>query len=144
MRNPHLTRTLLASLMAAAFLSPAFAQRDDALLKAATDAQPAVVKTLEQLVNIETGTGDAEGMAAAEWAALQARAKSVIMAKVYPSYQAFADLYEREIKGKCRQTVGVSSMPQGPEYYAFQVRQQTTTGLTPDEIRSPGGGAPCA
>jgi glutamate carboxypeptidase len=38
--------------------------RNDALLAAATAEQPAVVKTLERLVNIETGTGDADGMAA--------------------------------------------------------------------------------
>ncbi|RYF65750.1 MAG: M20/M25/M40 family metallo-hydrolase, partial [Comamonadaceae bacterium] len=65
MHNPRITRSILAGLLATAFLTPALAQRDDALLKAATDAQPAVVKTLEQLVNIETGTGDAEGMAVA-------------------------------------------------------------------------------
>ena len=38
--------------------------RDAALLQAATAEQPAVVKTLERLVNIETGTGNAEGLAA--------------------------------------------------------------------------------
>ena len=38
--------------------------RDDALLAAATAEQPAVVKTLERLVNIETGSADAEGMVA--------------------------------------------------------------------------------
>jgi glutamate carboxypeptidase len=37
--------------------------RDDALHAAATAEQEATVKTLERLVNIETGTGDAEGMA---------------------------------------------------------------------------------
>lgn len=37
---------------------------DAALLAAATAEQPQVVRTLERLVNIETGTGDAEGMAA--------------------------------------------------------------------------------
>jgi uncharacterized protein (DUF885 family) len=79
-----------------------------------------------------------EGIAAAEWAALQARARTVITTKVNPSYQAFADLYDRELKGKCRQSVGVSAMPQGPEYYAFQVRQQTTTNLTPDAIHQIG------
>ena len=43
----------------------AFAQsRDDALLAVATSEQAAVVGTLERLVNIETGTGDAVGMAA--------------------------------------------------------------------------------
>ena len=38
--------------------------RNDALMAAATAEQAAVVKTLERLVNIETGTGDADGMAA--------------------------------------------------------------------------------
>ena len=79
-----------------------------------------------------------EGIPAAEWASLQARAKTIITTKVNPSYQAFADLYDDELKGKCRQSVGVSAMPMGPEYYAFQVRQQTTTNLTPDEIHQIG------
>lgn len=40
------------------------APSDPALFDAATAAQPQVVRTLERLVNIETGTGNAEGMAA--------------------------------------------------------------------------------
>ena len=75
---------------------------------------------------------------AAEWAALQARARNAITGKVNPAYQAFADLYDRDLKAKCRQSVGVSAMPQGADYYAFQVRQQTTTNLTPDAIHQIG------
>jgi glutamate carboxypeptidase len=55
--------TLLAAA-ATALCAPAWAQKDDSLLADATAEQPAVVKTLERLVNIETGTGNAEGMAA--------------------------------------------------------------------------------
>ncbi|HEY8361229.1 MAG TPA: glutamate carboxypeptidase [Ramlibacter sp.] len=40
------------------------APADAALLAAATADQPALLRTLEKLVNIETGTGDAVGMAA--------------------------------------------------------------------------------
>jgi len=60
-------RTALTTLMASALIAPAaFAQkRDNALFDAATAEQPALMKTLERLVNIETGTGDAEGIAAA-------------------------------------------------------------------------------
>ncbi|MDP9424395.1 MAG: DUF885 domain-containing protein [Pseudomonadota bacterium] len=79
-----------------------------------------------------------ENIPAAEWAALQGRAKTIITTKVNPSYQAFADLYDRDLKAKCRQSVGVSAMPQGAEYYAFQVRQQTTTNLSPEEIHQLG------
>ena len=79
-----------------------------------------------------------ENIPAGEWVALQDRAKSLITSKVNPSYQAFADLYDRELKSKCRRSVGVSAMPQGKEYYAFQVRQQTTTNLGPEEIHQLG------
>jgi glutamate carboxypeptidase len=65
-RISALPHALLAGLLLATGSHHALAQqRDEALFKAATDEQPALVKTLEQLVNIETGTGDAEGMAAA-------------------------------------------------------------------------------
>lgn len=62
-----LRRTTVTLLLAGAFAAPAaFAQkRDNVLFDAATAEQPAVIKTLEKLVNIETGTGDAEGIAAA-------------------------------------------------------------------------------
>jgi uncharacterized protein (DUF885 family) len=75
---------------------------------------------------------------AGQWATLQSRAKSIIATKVIPSYQGFADVYDRDIKAKCRQSVGISAMPQGKEYYAFQVRSQTTTNRTPDEIHQLG------
>ncbi|GGE00964.1 glutamate carboxypeptidase [Polymorphobacter glacialis] len=50
--------------IAAILAAPATAKIDPTLLKAATAEAPAVTKTLESLVNIESGTGDAEGMAA--------------------------------------------------------------------------------
>jgi len=61
-----LQRHTLAALVATAFVTPAaWSQaRDEALFAAATAEKPAVIKTLETLVNIETGTGDAEGLAA--------------------------------------------------------------------------------
>jgi glutamate carboxypeptidase len=53
-------------LCSAGFAPAAWAQkRDNVLFDAATSEQPAVVKTLERLVKIESGTGDAEGIAAA-------------------------------------------------------------------------------
>ncbi|HYP85674.1 glutamate carboxypeptidase [Variovorax sp.] len=56
---------LAAALWMAGIGGNAWAQgRDDALLAAATTEKAALLKTLETLVNIETGTGDAEGLAA--------------------------------------------------------------------------------
>ncbi|MCL6683488.1 DUF885 domain-containing protein [Sphingomonas alba] len=76
----------------------------------------------------------------AQWADLQARAKALITDKLNPSYQNWADVYHKELAGKCRQSVGISALPQGKEYYAFLVRQQTTTNRTPDEIHQLGLG----
>ncbi|MFY9511114.1 MAG: glutamate carboxypeptidase [Rubrivivax sp.] len=60
-----LITTSVAALVAAAFALPGFAQtRDDKLFAAAQAEQAALLKTLERLVNIETGTGHAEGLAA--------------------------------------------------------------------------------
>ena len=56
---------LAVMLSAALAVSSVWSQnRDEGLLSATTAEQPAVLKTLERLVNIETGTGDEEGMAA--------------------------------------------------------------------------------
>ena len=68
--SPHKThrpvfRMAVAALAAAFMLDSGWAQaRDEKLFAAATAEQPAVIKTLERLVNIETGTGNAAGLAA--------------------------------------------------------------------------------
>lgn len=77
-------------------------------------------------------------ISAAEWAALQSRAREVIRSEVNPAYRAFAQLYSRELAGKCRKSIGIASTPQGREYYAFLVRQHTTTNLTPEQIHEIG------
>lgn len=76
----------------------------------------------------------------AQWADLRARAKALIGSKINPSYQAFAATYDRQLKDRCSKSVSVSSQPNGAAYYAFQVRQQTTTDLTPDAIHKIGLG----
>ncbi|MEO6256258.1 MAG: DUF885 domain-containing protein [Sphingomicrobium sp.] len=79
-----------------------------------------------------------DGIAAAEWARLQARARDLVTNGINPAYRDFAALYERDLKGKCRQSVGVSELPQGKEYYRWLVNQYTTTDLTPDQIHALG------
>ncbi len=74
----------------------------------------------------------------ADWSALQQRARTAISGPITQSYRDFGGAYDRDIKAKCRTNVSVSSMPQGKEYYAFQVQQQTTTNLTPEEIHQIG------
>ena len=67
MNSRQLFKSLAITLMTSAILNAnaVWSQtRDDALLASATTEQAAVLKTLERLVNIETGTGNEEGMAA--------------------------------------------------------------------------------
>jgi uncharacterized protein (DUF885 family) len=74
----------------------------------------------------------------AQWTELQARARDVIGTKVNPAYENWASIYHNDIAPKCRKSIAVSAMPQGKEYYAFLVRQQTTTNLTPEQIHQLG------
>ena len=53
---------------------------------------------------------------------------------VIPSYAKFAAFVRDEYAPKGRTHVGVWSLPDGRERYAFMVRNQTTTDKTPDEI----------
>jgi glutamate carboxypeptidase len=59
-----INKQLFIALITGALFGNSFAQKNEALLAIATAEQPAVVKTLERLVNIETGTADAPGLAA--------------------------------------------------------------------------------
>ena len=76
----------------------------------------------------------------ADWSALQQRARTVISGPINQSYRDFGAAYDRDIKAKCRTNASVSAMPQGKEYYAFQVQQQTTTNLSPEQIHQIGLG----
>ena len=73
-------------------------------------------------------------ISSADWQRMQAQARDLISQQINPSYRAFGDIYDRELKSKCRADASVSSMPQGKAYYAYLVRAHTTTDLTPEQI----------
>ncbi len=74
----------------------------------------------------------------AQWGTLKGRASALIRDKINPSYQTFAQLYETALASKCRQSVGVSALPEGKEYYAYLVRNYTTTDMAPEQIHQLG------
>lgn len=74
----------------------------------------------------------------AEWAQMQARARTLITDTINPEYRRFDQFYRTEYAPKCRKTVGASAMPGGVEWYAFRARSETTTDLTPEEIHQLG------
>ena len=76
----------------------------------------------------------------AEWTQLQERARRIITATINPAYAKHLDFYTRQYRPRCARTDSVSAQPQGREYYAFRVRAETTTDLTPQQIHDIGLG----
>jgi uncharacterized protein (DUF885 family) len=63
---------------------------------------------------------------------------AAITRQVYPAYQRFARFLSAQYIPAGRTDPGVWSLPDGDAYYAFRVRQSTTTGLSPAEIHQIG------
>lgn len=74
----------------------------------------------------------------AEWQALQSRAQRIIREVLNPAYAKHAAFYRTSYAPKCARSDSVSAQPGGRDYYAFRVRQETTTSLTPDQIHAIG------
>jgi uncharacterized protein (DUF885 family) len=79
-------------------------------------------------------------MTDAEWSAMQQRARSIVTGAVYPALTRHRDFYLGTYKPKCAKADSISAQPGGRDYYAFRVRQETTTDLTPDQIHEIGLG----
>jgi uncharacterized protein (DUF885 family) len=79
-----------------------------------------------------------EAIEPAEQARLRTEAKAAIRDVVVPAYRRFQTFFMNTYLPACRDTVGASALPGGKEFYAFRVRQMTTTSLTPDEIHQIG------
>jgi uncharacterized protein (DUF885 family) len=63
---------------------------------------------------------------------------AVIRTQVLPSYVRFAKFLETQYIPKARTDPGLWAMPGGDDYYAFRVKQSTTTNLTPEEVHQLG------
>jgi uncharacterized protein (DUF885 family) len=78
------------------------------------------------------------GIAEADWAALQARARTIITTEINPAYQKHLDFYRHDYLPHCARVDSVSAQPNGAAWYALQVRENTTTNLTPQQIHDIG------
>jgi uncharacterized protein (DUF885 family) len=57
---------------------------------------------------------------------------------VAPAYRRLLAFLESEYIPRTRETIAASDLPDGPAYYAYKVRQSTTTDLTPRRIHDIG------
>ncbi len=77
-------------------------------------------------------------MSAADWASLQARARDVVTSVLNPAYAKHRDFYRASYAPACAKSDSISAQRGGRDYYAFRVRQETTTDLMPDRIHEIG------
>src|ERR1700758_796731 len=73
----------------------------------------------------------------AQRADFQGRVEIAITGKVYPAYQTLID-YFREVLPKTTTDDGVWKLPDGDAYYAYCLRDNTTTTLQPNELHDLG------
>ena len=71
---------------------------------------------------------------AADRERLAAAYRAAITGTLLPAYTKMRDFLKDEYLPAARDTVGLSALPDGQAWYAFKVREQTTTGLTTEQI----------
>ncbi|MGH8397665.1 MAG: DUF885 domain-containing protein [Gammaproteobacteria bacterium] len=71
---------------------------------------------------------------AAEQTQMRADAKAAIANVLVPAYRKFQNYYDKDYLPHCRKTIAAEDLPNGKAYYAYQVRQYTTTDMTPEQI----------
>jgi len=79
-----------------------------------------------------------DAIAAAEQKRLRDEGLAAIRDSVLPAYVKFTAFVRDEYAPKGRTEPGVWSLPDGPERYAFRVKESTTTNLSPEEIHQIG------
>lgn len=79
-----------------------------------------------------------ESLRADDRSRLAARAAAILEKSVLPALQRFRDFFAKTYLPACRKTIAWKDLPQGPDWYAFKVKQSTTTELSPQEIHDIG------
>ncbi len=69
---------------------------------------------------------------------LQGEATHIFREKVMPAYQRLQQYLAKDYLPKARQTIAWSALPDGQAWYAYRVRESTTTNLTPRQIHDIG------
>ncbi|HEY4644714.1 MAG TPA: DUF885 domain-containing protein [Steroidobacteraceae bacterium] len=79
-----------------------------------------------------------ENFSAQDRQRLTAALTKAIGEQIVPSYRRLHTFVRDDYLPRTRATVALTSLPQGAEWYAYQVKLQTTTNLTPEQIHELG------
>ncbi len=71
---------------------------------------------------------------------ITAEYKRLIEVRIMPAYRALRGFIATEYLPACRDTDGLTALPNGAAWYAYDVRQSTTSELTPEQIHQIGLG----
>lgn len=74
----------------------------------------------------------------AEQERMRAEARTAIAQVVTPAYRRLQQYFDSEYLPHCRKSIAAQALPNGKAFYAYQVRQYTTTDLTPRRIHEIG------
>ena len=77
-------------------------------------------------------------VAAAQWSALQSRARALIDGDLRRAYAKHLAWYSGSYKPKCATAIGATALPNGKAWYAYKIRNQTTTNRTAEDIHQLG------
>lgn len=69
---------------------------------------------------------------------ITAEYKRMIEFRIMPTYRALRGFIATEYLPACRDTAGLAALPNGAAWYAYDVRQSTTSDLTPAQIHQTG------
>lgn len=62
------------------------------------------------------------------------RGMEIVKTKIKPAELALVEFFNKEYLPKSRDTLGAYALPDGRDYYAYRVKRETTTNMTPDEV----------
>jgi uncharacterized protein (DUF885 family) len=79
-----------------------------------------------------------DSISAADQKRLREQGLAAVRESVLPTYVKFSTFVREEYAPKGRTEPGLWSLPDGPERYAFRVKESTTTNLSPEEIHQIG------
>jgi len=77
-------------------------------------------------------------ISAAQQRKLAQRGKAALRDKVMPAYRELYRFFTEDYMANCRNSVGITSLPGGDDYYAYLIRYFTTTDMSPKEIHQLG------
>ncbi len=126
-------REWMARGVADGFVQPAYVvEAVIAQLEAIVATSPAESPLLEPFQGLP------DALEAAHGEALRERAVGLVETRVLPAYRGLLEFFRTEYLANPRESIGISEVPAGREYYRELVRHHTTLDTTPEQVHARG------